>query len=80
MKDFSRIVEEWAMKYKPMQHEPGETSRNQRFFLISDIHGDSGIHGKDSARENSLCSTNSCGASRIDGGKVSPTYSIYFPL
>lgn len=37
MKNFEDIVAEWAMKYKPMQHIPGVSSNNRRFFLVDSI-------------------------------------------
>ena len=34
---FDEVLEEWACKYKPMSHIPGETSVNKRFFLVDSI-------------------------------------------
>lgn len=36
MANFFQFVEHWATIYKPMQHVPGETSRNKRFFMTND--------------------------------------------
>ena len=81
MKDFSKIVEEWAMKYKPMLHEPGEASRNQRFFLISDIMEIPWVYGKDSTEPRLRAySTKFMWSARISGGKVTPYLPVYFPV
>lgn len=78
MKKFGNIIEEWASKYKPMQHIPGETSKNKRFFLIDSI-----VSLPDFMK--SIPMTNSpCVAyefhikASIDGGLIKPTYTIYF--
>ena len=34
MTELKEIIEEWATKYKPMLHTPGETGKNKRFFLF----------------------------------------------
>lgn len=31
---FDQFVERWCMSYKPMLHEPGETSKNNRFLYV----------------------------------------------
>mgnify|MGYP003412898214 CR=1 FL=1 len=31
---FYHFVERWCMSYKPMLHEPGETSKNNRFLYV----------------------------------------------
>ena len=80
MKDFSKIVEEWAMKYKPMQHEPGENSRNQRFFLISDIMEIPEFMGKIPQTKTPCVFYEFMWSARIQGGKVMPSYTIYFPV
>ena len=36
---FDKFVEQWAMKYKPMQHVPGPFSKNERFFLTDTYMG-----------------------------------------
>lgn len=78
MKDFGKIVEEWATKYKPMQHVPGETSKNKRFFLIDSI-----VSLPDFMKN--ITSTNSpCVAyefyvkAGIHEGIIKPTYTVYF--
>lgn len=78
MKKFGEIIEEWAEKYKPMQHVPGETSKNKRFFLIDSI-----VSLPDFMK--SITSTNSpCVAyefhikASITGGMIRPTYTVYF--
>lgn len=80
MKDFSRIVEEWAMKYKPMQHEPGETSRNQRFFLIADIMQAPEFMSKISKTKSPCVLYEYMWEGEIKGGKITPDYTIYFPV
>lgn len=80
MKDFSKIVEEWAIKYKPMQHVPGESSQNQRFYLISDIMEIPEFMGKIPQAKTPCVFYEFMWSGRIDGGKVLPTYSIYFPV
>ena len=37
MTELKEIIEEWATKYKPMQHTPGTTGKNKRFFLFDNI-------------------------------------------
>lgn len=80
MKDFSKIVEEWAMRYKPMQHEPGDGSKNQRFFLISDIMEIPEFMGKIPQTKTPCVFYEFMWSGRIQGGKVLPTYSVYFPV
>lgn len=80
MKDFSKIVEEWAMKYKPMQHVPGENSSNQRFFLISDIMEIPEFMGKIPQIKTPCVFYEFMWSGRIQGGKVTPTYTVYFPV
>ena len=80
MKDFSKIVEEWAMKYKPMLHEPGEASRNQRFFLISDIMEIPEFMSKIPHTKTPCVLYEFMWSARISGGKVTPTYTVYFPV
>ena len=31
---FDQFVESWCMSYKPMLHEPGENSKNNRFLFV----------------------------------------------
>ena len=80
MKDFSKIVEEWAMKYKPMQHVPGENSPNQRFFLIADIMEIPEFMGKIPKTHTPCVFHEFMWSGRISGGKVTPTYTVYFPV
>lgn len=80
MKDFSKIVEEWAMTYKPMQHIPGEESSNQRFFLVSDIMEIPEFMGKIPQTKTPCVFYEFMWSGRIEGGKVLPAYSIYFPV
>lgn len=80
MKDFSKIVEEWAMKYKPMQHVPGENSSNQRFFLISDIMEIPEFMGKIPQTKTPCVFYEFMWSGRIQGGKITPTYTVYFPV
>lgn len=80
MKDFSKIVEEWAMKYKPMQHEPGETSRNQRFFLIADITQAPEFMSKIPKTKSPCALYEYMWEGEIKGGHVIPQYTLYFPV
>ena len=80
MKDFSKIIEEWAMIYKPMQHEPGESSRNQRFFQIADIMEIPEFMGKIPTTKTPCVFYEFMWSGQINGGKVVPTYTIYFPV
>ena len=80
MKDFSKIVEEWAMKYRPMLHEPGEASRNQRFFLIADIMEIPEFMGKIPQNKTPCVFYEFMWSARISGGMVTPTYTVYFPV
>lgn len=80
MKDFSKIVEDWAMKYKPMQHEPGEYSKNQRFFLIEDIVAIPEFMSKIPETKSPCVMYEYMVQAGIDGGKINPSYSVYFPV
>lgn len=68
------------MKYRPMQHIPGESSPNQRFFLISDIMEIPEFMGKIPQTKTPCVFYEFMWSGRIQGGKVSPTYTIYFPV
>lgn len=80
MKDFSRIVEEWAMKYKPMQHEPGEGSRNQRFFPIEDIVAIPEFMSKIPEAKSPCVMFEYMIQANIEGGRIRPSYTAYFPV
>ena len=80
MKDFSKIIEEWAIKYKPMQHEPGANSRNQRFFLVADIMEIPEFMGKIPSSKTPCVFYEFMWNGRIEGGKVFPSYTVYFPV
>lgn len=78
MKDFKDVIEKWATIYKPMQHTPGKTGRNKRFFLFENIvsipnfmntvpNGASPCVGYEFSQEG-----------RIKGGLIMPTHVIYF--
>lgn len=80
MKDFSKIVEEWAMKYRPMQHIPGESSTNQRFFLIPDIMQAPEFMSKIPSTKTPCVMYEYMWDGDIVGGKVIPRYTVYFPV
>lgn len=80
MKDFSKIVEEWAMIYKPMQHIPGEESQNQRFFLISDIMQAPEFMSKIPSTKTPCVLYEYMWDGEIVGGRIIPNYTIYFPV
>ena len=80
MKDFSKIVEEWAMKYKPMQHVPGEGSSNQRFFLIADIMEIPEFMGKIPKTKSPCVFYEFMWDGEIVSGRVVPSYTLYFPV
>lgn len=68
------------MKYRPMQHIPGENSSNQRFFLISDIMEIPEFMGKNPQTKTPCVFYEFMWSGRIQGGKVTPTYTVYFPV
>lgn len=80
MKDFSNIVEEWAMKYKPMQHIPGEGSPNQRYFPIEDIVAIPEFMSKIPDTKSPCVMFEYMIQADITGGIIRPSYAVYFPV
>lgn len=80
MKDFAKIVEEWATKYKPMQHIPGESSSNQRFFLIENIVAIPEFMSKISDTKSPCVMYEYMVQANINGGRIQPSYAVYFPV
>ena len=78
MKQFERILEEWAMKYKPMQHVPGETSTNKRLFFFDSIVAIPDFMTKVNSTKSPCMGYEFPLIGEIKGGKVLPIYTIYF--
>lgn len=78
MKDFRKIVEEWASSYKPMQHTPGKTGKNQRFFLFDSIVAISSFASKFVKVQSPCVGYEFQAEGMIRGGKIRPRHVVYF--
>mgnify|MGYP003397791800 CR=1 len=78
MKDFKDIIEEWAIKYKPMQHTPGKTGKNKRFYLFDNIVSIPNIVSNLPNMKSPCVGYEFSQEGRIKGGKIMPTHIIYF--
>lgn len=78
MKRFDKIVEEWATIYKPMQHTPGDTGKNRRFFLFDSIVSIPQFSGKLDSTKSPCIGFEFHKQGNIVGGKAMPVYTIYF--
>lgn len=76
--DFSKIVEEWAVKYKPMQHTPGKIGKNQRFFLFDSIMAVPSFMSKFTRVESPCVGYEFQQEGTIKGGKIIPRHVVYF--
>lgn len=76
--DFSKIVEEWAIKYKPMQHTPGKTGKNQRFFLFDSIVAMPQFMAKFTKTESPCVGYEFQQEGSIKRGKILPRHVVYF--
>lgn len=76
--DFSKIVEEWAVKYKPMQHTPGKTGKNQRFFLFDSIVAMAQFMAKFTKTESPCVGYEFQQEGSIKSGKILPRHVVYF--
>lgn len=77
-KRFDKIVEEWATVYKPMQHIPGKTSGNQRFFLFDSIVSIPQFTAKLPKTQSPCVGFEFPAQGVINEGKMYPTYCVYF--
>jgi len=78
MKRFDKIVEEWATLYKPIQHTPGESGENKRFFLFDSIVSVPQFIAKIDITKSPCVGFEFHKQGNIVGGKVQPVYTIYF--
>lgn len=76
--DFSKIVEEWAVKYKPMQHTPGKTGKNQRFFLFDSIVAMPQFMAKFTKTESPCVGYEFQQEGSVKSGKILPRHVVYF--
>lgn len=78
MKDFKDVIEKWATLYKPMQHTPGKTGRNKRFYLFDNIVSIPNIVAKLPSMQSPCVGYEFSQEGRIKGGKIMPTHTVYF--
>ena len=78
MKKFEEIIEEWAIKYKPMQHVPGETSKNRRFFLFDSIVSTAQLTSYLPNAKSPCVAYEFHPQGNIKGGIIRPYYNIHF--
>lgn len=78
MKQFEKVLEEWAIKYKPMQHVPGETSPNKRLFFFDSIVAIPDFMTKMNVTKSPCMGYEFPLSGDIKGGKLLPDYTIYF--
>lgn len=78
MKQFEKILEEWATKYRPMQHVPGETSTNKRLFLFDSIVAIPDFMTRMNSTKSPCMGYEFPLSGEIKGGKVLPDYTVYF--
>lgn len=78
MKNFKDTLEEWATIYKPMQHTPGETGKNKRFFLFDNIVTIPSFMSKMPAVKSPCVGYEFTQEGTIKGGKIMPVHVVYF--
>lgn len=78
MTDFRAIIEEWATIYKPMQHTPGKTGRNKRFFLFDDIVSIPSFLSRLPDIKSPCVGYEIAQEGTIRGGHIRPCHVIYF--
>lgn len=75
---FDQFVEDWCMKYKPMLHESGETSRNKRFFFVDNYAGMADFMSSIPNTGTPCVVMESNQEGMLKGGKDAPEYTLYF--
>lgn len=78
MKNFKELIEEWASKYKPMLHTPGETGKNKRVFLFDNITSIPSFMAKLPDTKSPCVGYEYPAEGNIKGGKDMPEHVIYF--
>lgn len=75
---FDQFVERWCEVYAPMQHVPGETSRNKRFFFVDNYASMTDFMNSIPSTESPCVVMESNQEGLIKGGKEMPEYTLYF--
>ena len=75
---FDQFVENWASIYKPMLHEPGPYSRNQRFFLTDTESGLIDFMTNVQPERSPCVIMESSQEGTIGRGLDRPQYTLYF--
>lgn len=75
---FDHFIEDWAIRYKAMQHLPGPNSKNQRFFLTDSFYGLSEFMRNIKYSQSPCVIMESDQEGRIHGGIDHPHYTLYF--
>lgn len=75
---FDQFVERWCMSYKPMLHEPGETSKNKRFFFVDNYASMTDFMNSIPKTTSPCVVMESNQEGMIKGGKETPEYTLYF--
>lgn len=76
---FENFVEHWCSIYKPLQHVPGERSKNKRFFLTDTTYlGMSDFMNSINARTSSCVVMESSVEGTVKGGIDTQQHTIYF--
>ena len=78
MTELKEIIEEWATKYKPMLHTPGETGNNKRFFLFDNIVAIPSFMSKLPDVKSPCVGYEFAQDGTIKGGMDKPVHVIYF--
>lgn len=78
MTELKEIIEEWATKYKPMLHTPGETGKNKRFFLFDNIVAIPSFMSKLPDVKSPCVGYEFAQDGTIRGGMDKPVHVIYF--
>lgn len=75
---FDQFVENWCMVYKPMHHEPGEASKNKRFFFVDNYVSMTDFMTSIPNTSSPCVLMESNQEGMIKGGKETPEYTLYF--
>lgn len=75
---FEKFVEDWCMIYKPMQHVPGEKSRNKRFFFTDSYMGLADFMASFSNKTSPCVVMESGQDGSIIRGLDQPRHTLYF--
>ena len=78
MNPFETALEEFAMKYRPMQHVPGKTSKNKRLFYFDSIVAIPDFMTRIKSTQSPCMGYEFPLTGEIKGGKILPVYTIYF--